>query len=54
MRHGFAAKRPCVKFMVIGEDIVSGEMQGVRSVVEIKLMITGRVLEIPRKEAGRD
>lgn len=47
LRHGAALNRLCAGRMVSGEDIISGEMDGERSVKDTK-MIKNRFLEIPR------
>lgn len=54
-RHGVSGKRLSVRYMVIGEYFIGGELAGERSVGATK-MARGLVLEIPRNntESAKD
>lgn len=52
-RHGVAVNRPFVTCMVTGEDTISGEMAGERSMGKTE-RIRSCVLEIPREDTKSD
>lgn len=51
MRYSVAVKRPCVKYMMTGENVINGEKPGNMSVVDTK-MNRRRLLEIRKNNTG--